>query len=160
MDTNSHKSKDRKFTLVLAWLEATRPLHSALVMRANLIFLVSVLFFAGCASAPVNSADPAPRYASRIKVAIYDLTPRTPTTSLDVFDAPPSRPHKVIALLSHKAEPNDSAAMMNAIAWRARQLGAQGMIVLPPQDTGVRWNNWGMEKGEPIYSANAIVFTE
>jgi len=118
---------------------------------------------AGC-STPVseNSTDPAPRYASRINVAQYDLTPRSPSLSLEVFDSAEAvkRPYKVIALLSHKAEPNDSAKMMNAIAWRARQLGAQGMIVLKPQDTGIRWNQWGMERAEPIYSANAIVFTD
>jgi hypothetical protein len=123
--------------------------------------LLVVLFGLGCrAPLPSNPADPAPRYASRIKVAQYDLSPRAPNRSLEVFDAPPTRPHKVIALLSHKAEPNDSAAMMNAIAWRARQLGADAIIVLPPQETGIRWNNWGVERGEPIYSANAIVFTE
>jgi hypothetical protein len=122
-----------------------------------LVLLVAVT---GCSTTPSgNPADGAPKYAGRIKVAQYDLSPRTPSLSLEVFDAPPTRPHKVIALLSHKAEPNDSAQMMNAIAWRARQLGAQGLIVLRPQETGMRWNQWGMERGEPIYSANAIIFT-
>lgn len=129
------------------------------LITSSALFVASALLLTACRSIPANSNDPAPRYARRIKVAQYDLTTRTPTLSLEVFDTAPARPHKVIALLSHKAEPNDSAAMMNAIAWRARQLGAHGLIVLKPQETGMRWNHWGMERGEPIYSANAIIFT-
>ena len=128
-------------------------------MKSSTFLVLSVLLM-GCTTASVNSADPAPRYAGRIKVAIFDASTRPATTSLEVFDAPPARPHKVIALLSHKAEPQDSALMLNAIAWRARQLGAQGLIVLPPQETGYRWNQWGAERGEPVYSGNAIVFTD
>jgi hypothetical protein len=81
---------------------------------------------------------------------------------LAVFDdaASVKRPYKIIALLSHESQPSSSGRMMNAIAFRARQLGADGMIVLPPKSTGWHWSGLGGGPGQPIYSAQAIVFTD
>jgi len=116
----------------------------------------------GCSTTPSgNPADPAPKYAGRINVARYDVTPRVPSTAFEVFTRADEvqQPYKIIALLSHESKPKDSGLMINAIAWRARQLGADAMILLPPQETGLRWNQWGVQKQQPIYSANAIVYT-
>lgn len=122
-----------------------------------------ILFVLGCrTSSTENPADPAPRYASRINVARYDITQRQPSTAFTVYDESTAitRPFKIIAYLSHGAKPSDSAAMLNAIAWRARQLGADGMVVLQPEDTGFSVNQFGGGHRQPVYRANAFVFTD
>ena len=130
-------------------------------MKLLLSSLSTVLMLTGCTSTAPNG-EQVPRYAGRIEVAIYDTTVRPPVKSLDVFDdaASVKRPYKIIALLSHESKPSDSGRMMNAIAFRARQLGADGMIVLPPRATGYQWNGYGGGPGQPIYSAQAIIFTD
>jgi hypothetical protein len=124
------------------------------------LVLLTSMSLSACRTRDVGP-DPAPRYANRIQVARYDLTPRQPTTSFEVLDHinQAEHPYKIIAMLSHAAKPSDSGLMINAMAWHARRLGANAMILLTPQDTGYRSNRWGSEKDQPIYGANAIIFT-
>ena len=95
---------------------------------------LAVVLASGCAS--TNSQQPRgerpPPKANRVQVALYDATPRPPTTTLDYCGVnPPSRPYKVIALLTCEGGPDQEAIMTSAIYYRARQLGANAV-----QDAG------------------------
>src|SRR5690242_1574586 len=89
----------------------------------------------GCAARSGGSDDEPVRYANSVSAAMYDTTRRAPVPTLEVFQSDQElagRPHHVIALLSREGYPRDEGLVMNAIAWRARHLGAGAMIVLPP----------------------------
>jgi hypothetical protein len=100
------------------------------------IAMVSLLVMAlasGCAStSSQQSHEKPPPKANRVQIAMYDATPRAPTTSLDYCGFnPPRRPYKVIALLTCEGAPNQEAVMTAAIYYRARQIGANAV-----QDAG------------------------
>ena len=130
-----------------------------------LFFLL--LIFLGCKSTPqvlAPNATPAPRYGNRIQVAQYDTTSRPINPNFEVFareeDVP--RPFKIIALVSHSANPQDEGLMMTAIAWKAKQIGADGMIILNPHSGGWKseqiGNFGGGKSEEPIFRAHAIIW--
>lgn len=121
----------------------------------------------------VNGENP-PHLSNGVQVALYDSEKRIPTTQLEVFltqEAVKDRPYRIIALLTRKGKREDEGLVMNAIAWRARQIGAEGLIpasvagVGPSVsvNTSVRIGGgmwWGGDKEEePVFRACAIVFT-
>lgn len=130
--------------------------------------MVTLLLFTTLLTSCSSTPDPngPPRYADRLKIAVFDATPRAATSSVDVFDETTkvTRPYKIIAQLGRNAKPTDSSLIINAIAWRARQMGADAIILLPAQSTGWkvnnRWGNPSVEQTEPIYNANAIIYTD
>ena len=131
-------------------------------MKPFCLVFILLACCAGCATTtPVATADKPPRYASRVQVARYDATERSVRPEFAVYADAASvpRPYRIIALVSHNANPEDQALMMQAIAWRARQLGADGMIVLPPISGGWHADGFGTKSKEPVFSAHAIIFT-
>ena len=134
-------------------------------MRTKLLFVFSALFIlfvlTGCETTSTNAADSAPRYGNSVQVAQYDKTPRKINPDFEVFgrEADVQRPFKIIALVSRNAQPQDEGRMMTAIAWRAKQLSADAMIVLQPNGGGWKYDNFGGRSGEPIFRAHAIVYT-
>jgi hypothetical protein len=83
-------------------------------------------------SAPIVASfdyyNPPPK-ANRVQILMYDSTPRHSTTELDVFGPnPPSRPYKVIAFLTCEGRLDQGVVMTTAIYYRARQIGADGVI--------------------------------
>jgi len=71
---------------------------------------------------------------------------------VDVFDDPKSvqKPYKEIALLNCEGTPKEEAPMTAAIIYRARMLGANAIIILPPSRSG-----WGDRR---VFRAKAIVY--
>jgi hypothetical protein len=132
-----------------------------------LVFLcgLSVAMATGCASRSENQAR-IPRYAKDIQIGRYDSIARQEKPHFQVFDSAQSVPkkHRIIALLTRHANPGDEALMMEAIAWNARKLGADAMIVLPPLQTGDELRILGKfgssSPGQPVYRAHAIVYEE
>jgi hypothetical protein len=85
---------------------------------------------------PISSFDdyrgfdynPPPK-ANRVQIMRYDSTYRPSTTELDVFgQIPPTRPYKVIALLTCEGRLDQEVVMTTAIYYQARQIGADGVI--------------------------------
>lgn len=119
----------------------------------------------GCATTSQEGAERPVKHAERVKVLMYDSASRKPTTRLDIYDTSRTtaqtnqilRVHKVIALLICEGGVDEEPEMVNAINYRARQLGADGVVILPPDRTGSIWSAFGARR---IFRANAIVYAE
>ena len=90
----------------------------------------------GCRTTKVGQDQNAPpRYAESVQVITYDSTPRPFNPSITVFynfAGLENRPRHPIAELDKVAFPNDQALVRNALIWRAKSLGADGILMLPP----------------------------
>jgi hypothetical protein len=135
-----------------------KPIHVLVVVLATLV---------SCGTPTPPGAEKPVRYAAGVQVALYDSEKRSPTTQLEVYQSEKSietRPFRIIAMLTRNGHHEDEANIVNAIAWRARQLGAEGLILLPTVEPGRSVsapfvNIDEGHKGEPIFRAHAIVFT-
>lgn len=139
--------------------------HAINLMKPMLIILlVVVLGLTACRSTAPTGEKP-PRYAKSVQVAQFDATPRAVNPDFEVFtsETEVKRFYKAIAVLSRNAKPQDQGLMITAIIWRAKQLGADAAILLPPEGGGWSFNMFGRYggggEGEPIYRAKAIVYT-
>lgn len=95
-----------------------------------LTLLVAALLMPGCAStSSQQSVDKPPPKANRVQVLMYDTAPRAKTDHVDVFvQNPPERPYKIIALLTCEGRVDQEVVMSTAIYYRARQIGADGVV--------------------------------
>ncbi len=94
-----------------------------------------------------------------------DTTPRPATGHLDVCGSnPPQRPYKVIALLTCEGAVDQEAVMTTAIFYRARQIGADGVINPGTINLGqslTLTSELGMGgSARCLFQANAIVYTD
>ncbi len=112
-----------------------------------LLLLCACGLVAGCTS---NNPDPAVRYGTTVQVIRYDGGHYAPTKTLQVFDTAEEvkQPYHKIAKVTRPGHREAEGKIVNALIWRARQAGAEGLILLPPKH------------GWPDYqfSATAIVF--
>lgn len=114
-----------------------------------LLPLFVIMVATGCSSPPESRNGEAPvRYAQYVKVATFDTTVRPATDKLTVYREKPAFKYHTIATLTIDGELEKEGALINAIAWRARQLGADGIIILPPLHP---------HRDQWIISADAIV---
>ena len=100
-------------------------------MNKLLIPIFAALLVAGCETATQQSSSEKPvKHAGRLKAALYDSSSRSATTQLDVYDSEQKfqRAHKIIALLTCEGAAQEEGEMVNAINYRARQIGASGVI--------------------------------
>jgi hypothetical protein len=146
-----------------------------------LISVVVTLAITGCATRP--DAENPPEHAKRVKVVDYDLAagPRTAarleahqrpkTDHLDIYEnetKPPQRPYKVIALLTCEGAAAEEAAMMEAIFYRARMMGADAVMSAATArnqrgDPIIFGNGGGFGGGGStrcVYRAKAIVYED
>jgi uncharacterized protein YceK len=95
-----------------------------------LMSLAVALIVAGCSTTSEQSRPETKQpKADRVQILMYDTTTRTKTTHLDIYDTkPPERPYKVIALLTCEGAVDQEVVMTTAILYRARQIGADGVI--------------------------------
>ena len=146
-------------------------------MKNTHLFLSLTVAFtvAGCASTSQQTHEKSPPKASRVEILMYDTTPRPKTDHLDVFALDrPQKPHKVIALLTCEGAVDQEVVMTTAIHYRARQIGAEGVMnagtINPHVDTinitqGIAQQAMmrGMGiggSGRSIFRAYAIVYTD
>lgn len=118
-----------------------------------------LLLLASCSSTPVaNPNDPPVRYARYVQVAIFDSSPRSATTKLDILQTAPTQKNHVIAELTIEGSAENEGKLINALAWKVRQLGADALVVLTP--VGQRnYDALGIpEETHWIFRADAIVF--
>jgi uncharacterized protein YceK len=126
-----------------------------------LMSLAVALIMAGCSTTPEQSRpETKPPKADRVQVLMYDTTPRTKTTHLDLYDTkPPERPHKVIALLTCEGAVDQEVVMTTAILYRARQIGADAVVKV---DT-IYSQQGGLLSGSTtrcLFRAKAIVYAD
>lgn len=127
--------------------------------------MLAALIVAGCATSSQNPGEKPVKHAGRVKAAIYNSVERTPTTHLDVYSNPQSveRLHKVIALLTCEGAAHEEGELVNAINYKARQLGAHGVVVIPPDRPNeglVIAHPWFQPADRRVFRANAIVYTD
>ena len=130
-------------------------------MLNNFLIAVAVMLLIGCHSYDVNGTRPV-RYANSVQVTALDSTLRPFSKTIEVFqnaDELKTQPYRKIALLSHSGWPNDEALLNNALIWKAKSLGATGVILLPPSRIGYQFNLFAHTGVSYNYLAQAIVFT-
>jgi hypothetical protein len=121
-----------------------------------IMILIGALIISGCGTTGPDGQKP-PQHAKRVKVVTYDARPRPLTQNLDVYDAKlPSKAFKEIASLTCEGAPNEEAAMTQALLYRARLLGADGAIIVPPDRT-MEWNGFG-GSSRRVFRCKAIVY--
>ena len=131
---------------------------SAIVLSA---LIPTAAIITGCHSYDVNGSRPV-RYASGVQVRQYDFTQRSPSKHIEIFDQyhPVSGSYTEIAYLSHQGYLHDENLVENALVWRARQLGANGIILLPPgqgdTDPGIAFAN--QNGGFAIGESTQVIF--
>lgn len=121
---------------------------------------VAAIVAAGCASSTPDPNAP-PRYGTSIQVVSYDSTPRPFNPDIQVFNNPndvQGRPRHPIAQLVRVGWPNDQALIQNALIWRAKSLGADGVILFPPQYGGFVAIPFGPSGRQYSFQAEAFVW--
>jgi hypothetical protein len=132
------------------------------------LMLVTVTALTGCATNSSQKAnDKKPPYANNVQILMYDSAPRPKTDHVDVYDTKlPGKPYKVIALMTYEARPDEEIVVTRAVLYRARQMGAQGVIdattVLTNQQDplvfGSRGGFGGGSKTRCVFRFQAIVY--
>jgi hypothetical protein len=114
-----------------------------------IFMLATLLLLVSCSSTPVStSGEPPVRYARYVKVAIYDSTSRPATDKLTVIRETPTRKYHTIATLTIDGTAEKEGELVNALAWKARQMGADSILILTPLHP---------HRDEWIFQADAIV---
>ena len=136
----------------------------------RLILPLLLFTLLGCTSPSTQKdTEKAPPKADRVQQLIYDSTPRQQTSHLDVYEAkPPQKPYKVIALLTCEGAVDQEVVMTTAIFYRARQLGADGIMTAEAQtykEPGsiAIGNGWGFANSGStrfIFRARAIAYED
>lgn len=91
-----------------------------------LVLLASGLV--GCSTVQPTPEKP-PEHAQRVQVLAYDTIHRPPTAHLDIYDVKaPTRTFKVIALMTCEGAAKEEVVMTKAMFYRARMLGADGVV--------------------------------
>jgi len=142
---------------VLAAIPVSRWLTACADMTMNRILILAALLVIGCRSnqPPDPILGVRPEHADRVKIALYSATPRPSTATLEVFEEPPARPHKEIALITCDGEYGEQTVMIEAILYQARRIGADAVVMLKP-DT--RHGGFGIPNGR-IWRCKAIVYS-
>jgi len=97
-------------------------------------------------------------------MALYDTASRTPTTRLDVFQPSekPTRPYHVIALLTADGPAHDEGECTQGMVIRARQLGADGLIILEPEAPNksivFKYGLIGPSPDDRVFKGNAFIY--
>lgn len=125
----------------------------------TVIMLATLALLVGCSNTPStpisSSGDPPVRYAGKVQVATFDSSPRPPTIKLVVIQETPTQKFHVIAQLTIFGKTQDEGRLANALAWKARQIGADALLMLPRvRQTGA----FGIPNDRCVLRANAIVF--
>ena len=130
-------------------------------MKTYLVILsLTALSLTGCHSYDTNSTKPV-RYADGVQVISIDSTPRKFSPTLEVFqnaDELKGRPYHKIALLSRNGWPDDEGRLINAVIWKAKSIGANGVIMQSPVKGNYEFNAFARSGKRTTYKAEAIVF--
>lgn len=100
---------------------------------------MAVMLMTGCHNYDVNGTAPV-RYGNSVAVIPYDHVQRAPAADITIYDAyhTPPAGYQVVANLSRPGNLGDRMKVIGALEWRARMLGANGLILTDAQDMGER----------------------
>ncbi|MCG3150280.1 MAG: hypothetical protein PCFJNLEI_03761 [Verrucomicrobiae bacterium] len=90
-----------------------------------------VLAVACSTSKSTHDEDGPLRYADSVQIARFDSENRPPSDNLELFQTAEqigNRPYKTIALVSRTGLSSNEGLILNAIIYRAKLLGATGLI--------------------------------
>ena len=125
-------------------------------LRTSLI--LATILTGACTSVAPDTGD-VPRLTDKVTVAVFDSTKRPVSTSVMTFTsaAQVPGPYRTLARLNVIAKSQEEAVALNAISYRARQLGAMGLILLPQEQPYTSWNASATDKNLRNFRAEAIV---
>jgi hypothetical protein len=131
-------------------------------MRAKPLVILLAVIAASCSTAPKQKSEAPVKHAERVRIVQYDSVTRPPTANMEIFDLTrsdhnPIRPYKIIALLTCEGAVQEEPEMLNAIAYRARRLGADCLIIRPPDRTYSLWSTFGERR---LFSAQGAVYDD
>jgi len=91
---------------------------------------------------------------------MFDETKRQPTASVEVFREgnKPTKAYKEIGEVSHEDYGGEDANAMKQLIAKAKQIGANAIIMLPRQDTGYAFVPFGRSGNKYIWKAVALVY--
>jgi hypothetical protein len=109
------------------------------------IALLTAAFLVGCATP---------------QAVQFDDTKRQPTSSVEVFREgnKPTKTYKEIGEVSHEDYGGEDANAMKHLINKAKQIGANAIILLPRQDTGYAFVPFGRSGNKYIWKAVAVVY--
>ena len=142
-------------------------------MKIYLLYsaLLIALFAAGCATTTEpwqQKANNPARHAARVKIVMYDPSPRDKRERIDVITDSRTiqRRFKEIALLTCEGALHEEPEMTEANIYRARMLGADAVIIESahgyqqggPIIWGPRGGFGGGSSGRAVFRATAVVY--
>jgi hypothetical protein len=94
------------------------------------------------------------------QAVMFDETKRQPTSSVEVFREgnKPTRAYKEIGEVSHEDYGGEDANAMKKLIAKAKQIGANAILILPRQDTGYAFVPFGRSGNKYIWKAVAVVY--
>ena len=157
------QSWSRSAGLKIRWTRnfATRKLEAMKLF--SVVLILAAALFAGCATQSSQpGAEKPPRHAGRVKILMYDSSPRNKSNHFEILDGTLliQKPFKEIALLTCDGTPNQEQVMTGAIIYRARMMGADAVITLQRNGYQEGIGPFGGGNGRSVYRAKAIVWTE
>ena len=136
-------------------------------MKSITAIILLALALIGCSTsheAKTSSTEQPPKHMGRVQFVAYDSVTRPMTASVEVFETPPARRHKQIALITCEGAYHEEAVMTKAILFKARQLGADAIVRNDANtvQTGgggmYRGTGGGKLGGRSLFHASAIVW--
>lgn len=117
-------------------------------MKVHVVLTLSLVLLTGCA---------APREV------IYDESAiRKPTTAVEVFrdGVKPEKPYKEIGEIAFEDFGGEEPKVMQEIVTRAKELGANAIIMQPRTATGYQFNPFGRSGDKFLWKGIAVVYTK
>lgn len=102
---------------------------------------------------------------SRVRVALYDQTPRAGVQRIDVFQPgeTPPKPFTRIALLTVEGSAQEEGSCVDGLIRRARGLGADAIVLLEPEAPAAgllfRRGLVGPSPSDRVFRGNAVVYS-
>ena|SRR6266404_3158387 len=112
------------------------------MLKSIFLLLIAVLFIAGCASTEA-----------------LDGVKREPKRQIDIYSdgKTPTKPFKLIYMFSERDDPEKEAEHHRNFINRAKNMGADGIILRPNEPAGQSFGPFGMHQNF-IFKAEAIVY--
>jgi hypothetical protein len=132
-------------------------------MNLKNALILSLALLASCATSPESKVE---SEATRVKVGLIDATRRPRNNGpFDLIrpDTTSSRPVQEIAALTFNAGANDEARAIGAMVERARQLGADGMMLqstVAPNGMLIGPHPIWQSPSERVFRASAFVYNK
>jgi len=91
---------------------------------------------------------------------VYDSTKRAPTTTVEIFreGQKPDKSYAEIGELSQEYFVGEDAVVMKGFVEKAKERGANGIIMLPGRDAAYKFDPFGRSGNRYVWHASMIVW--